>query len=52
MNRIERLQYGMGIPLPVSTQWEILLKAAGLLAPAYAELTRQAAQGQVLSEIP
>jgi len=48
MNRIERLQYGMGIPLPVSTQWEILLKAAGLLAPAYAELTRQAAQGQVL----
>ena len=48
MNRIERLQFGMGIPLPVSTQWEILLKAAGLLAPAHAELTRQAAQGQVL----
>ena len=44
MNRIERLQTGMGIPLPVSTQWEILLKAAGLLAPAHAELTRQAAQ--------
>jgi len=48
MNRIERLQFGMGIPLPVSTQWEILLKAAGLLAPAHAELTRQAAQGHVL----
>jgi hypothetical protein len=48
MNRIERLQLGMGIPLPVSTQWEILLKAAGLLAPVHAELTRQAAQGQVL----
>ena len=48
MNRIERLQTGMGIPLPVSTQWEILLKAAGLLAPAHAELTRQAAQGEVL----
>ena len=48
MNRIERLQFGMGIPLPVSTQWEILLKAAGLLAPAHAELTRQAAQGEVL----
>lgn len=48
MNRIERLQFGMGIPLPVSTQWEVLLKAAGLLAPAHAELTRQAAQGEVL----
>jgi hypothetical protein len=48
MNRIERLQLGMGIPLPVSTQWEILLKAAGLLAPVHAELTRQSAQGQVL----
>jgi hypothetical protein len=48
MNRIERLQFGMGIPLPVSTQWELLLKAAGLLAPVHAELTRQAAQGQVL----
>jgi hypothetical protein len=48
MNRIEKLQAGFGIPLPVSTQWEILLKAAGLLAPAHAELVRQAAQGEVL----
>jgi hypothetical protein len=48
MNRLERLQLAFGIPLPVSTQWEILLKAAGLLTPAYAELTRQAAQGEVL----
>ncbi len=48
MNRIEKLQAGFGIPLPVSTQWEVLLKAAGLLAPAHAELMRQAAQGEVL----
>lgn len=48
MNRIEKLQAGFGIPLPVSTQWEIILKAAGLLAPAHAELTRQAAQGEVM----
>lgn len=48
MNRIEKLQAGFGIPLPVSTQWEIILKAAGLLAPAHAELIRQAAQGEVL----
>ena len=33
---------------PTSTQWELLLKAADLLTPAYAELTRQAAQGEVL----
>jgi len=48
MNRIERLQLAFGIPLPASTQWELLLKAANLLAPAYAELTRHAAQGEVL----
>lgn len=48
MNRIERLQLALGIPLPVSTQWELLLEAAHLLAPAHAELTHQAAQGQVL----
>ena len=48
MNRIERLQLAFGVPLPVSTQWELLLEAAGLLAPAQAELIRQAAQGQVM----
>jgi len=48
MNRIEKLQIGFGIPLPVSTQWEILLEAADLLVPAHAELIRQAAQGEVL----
>jgi hypothetical protein len=48
MNRIEKLQAGFGIPLPVSTQWEILLKAASLLTPTHAELVRQAAQGEVL----
>jgi transposase len=48
MNRIERLQLALGIPLSVSTQWELLLEAAHLLAPAHGELARQAAQGQVL----
>jgi hypothetical protein len=48
MNRIEKLQKGFGIPLPTSTQWEILLEAAGLLLPSAAELVRQAAQGEVL----
>lgn len=48
MNRLERLQLAFGIPLPVSTQWDLLLRAANLLTPAYAELTRHAAQGDVL----
>jgi len=48
MNRIEKLQMGFGIPLPVSTQWELLLEAAGLLMPAHAELVRHAAQGEVI----
>ena len=48
MHRIEKLQQGFRIPLPVSTQWEILLEAAELLLPAYEELVRQAAQGEVI----
>jgi len=48
MHRIQKLQHGFRIPLPVSTQWEILLEAAGLLLPAHVELARQAAQGEVI----
>lgn len=47
-NRIEKLQEGMGIPLPAATQWELVRDAATLLAPAHNELIREAAQGQVL----
>ena len=46
--RLERLQKGMGIPMPSSTQWEISERAADLLMPAHEELIRQAAQGEVL----
>ena len=35
----------MGIPLPASTQWEIVAERADLLRPAFEELIRQAAQG-------
>jgi len=48
MHRIERLQLALGVPLPASTQWELLLEASSVLAPAQAELIRQAAQGQVM----
>lgn len=48
MYRIERLQENLGIPLPASTQWDILERMAELVRPAYEELIRQAAQGDVL----
>jgi hypothetical protein len=47
-NRIEKLERGFGIPLPAATQWEVVARAAGLLAPAHEELVRQAAQGELL----
>ena len=47
-NRLEGLQGNPGIPLPASTQWDMVHATARKLAPAYEELIRQAAQGEVL----
>jgi transposase len=47
-NRIEKLEAALGVPLPATTQWEIVERAARQLEPAYTELKNQAAQGQVL----
>jgi len=47
-NRLQRLQGNCEIPLAASTQWSIVQAAAFLMAPAYQELIRQAAQGDVL----
>jgi transposase len=47
-NRIEKLQDGMGIPLPAATQWDLVQAAAKALAPAHEELLKQAAQASVL----
>jgi transposase len=47
-NREEKLQGSMGIPLPASTQWEIVHAKAEKIEPAFEELIRQAAQGEVL----
>lgn len=47
-NRLEKLEGGMGVPLPASTQWDVLKAAAEAARPAYQELVRQAAQGEVL----
>jgi transposase len=46
--RLDGLQGNLGIPLPASTQWDIVERAAKLVAPAFEELIRQAAQGDVL----
>jgi hypothetical protein len=47
-HRIQRLQQALAIPLPATTQWEVVAQAAPSLAPAFEELVRQAAQGTVL----
>jgi transposase len=47
-HRIEKLQDSLGIPLPASTQWDIVERAVRMLDAPYAELINHAAQGQVL----
>jgi transposase len=47
-NRIAKLQAGMGIPLPATTQWELVRDGAAVLEPVHSELIHQAAQGKVL----
>ncbi len=45
--RLERLVKNFKIPFPTSTQWDIVKKAAIILAIAYEELIRQAAQWDI-----
>jgi len=47
-NRLERLEASLGIPLPASTQWEVVEPAAQAMMPVYTELIREAAKGEVL----
>jgi transposase len=46
--RLEKLEHLLGIPLPASTQWEIVEETAEVIKAAREELIRQAAQGEVL----
>jgi len=46
--RLERLQLQLGMPLPASTQWELVEAASRPIQPALHELIRQAAQGGVM----
>ena len=47
-NRMEKLQGNLGIPLPASTQWDIVEAQAERAEPVFEELVRQAAQGEVV----
>jgi transposase len=47
-NRLEGLEKNLGIPLPAATQCEIMAEIVVPLQPAFAELKRQAAQGEVV----
>jgi hypothetical protein len=47
-HRLDGLQEHLEIPLPASTQWDIVKAVATNLTPAYDELIQQAAQGNVL----
>jgi hypothetical protein len=46
--RLQKLEDLLGIPLPASTQWEIVEETAEVIQTARDELIRQAAQGDVL----
>jgi transposase len=46
--RLESLQEHLGMPLPASTQWDLMAAAWKLLWPVLAELIQQAAQGSVM----
>jgi len=46
--RLEKLQECLGIPLPASTQWEKTETGANLIYPAFDELIRQGAQGDII----
>jgi transposase len=47
-NRLEKLQRNMKLPLPASTQWEVIEDNAPAFEPVFAEFERQAAQGEVV----
>jgi hypothetical protein len=46
--RLEGMQELLGIPMPATTQWELVEETAEVLRPVHEELIRQAAQGEVL----
>jgi len=47
-NRLEGLQADLGIPLPSSTQWDIVEGLAEEIEPVFEEFLRQAADGEIV----
>ncbi len=47
-NRLEKLQENCGVPLPASSQWDIVNESAQTLKPVYTELMWQAAQTGII----
>lgn len=47
-NRLQRLQGSLEIPLPATTQWEIVQDCADTLEPVFEQMVYQAAQGRLL----
>jgi transposase len=47
-HRLEKLEQNLGIPLPASTQWDLVKGACRQLEPAYHAIIDEAAQGEVL----
>ena len=47
-NRLEGLQESLGVPLPASTQWDIVEQVADKIVPAYRKLIEIASQGDVI----
>jgi hypothetical protein len=48
LNRLEKLQESLGIPLPASTQWDVAARNVNIFVPVFLELIRHAAAGKVL----
>jgi len=47
-NRLARLQESVKIPLPASTQWDLVNRSASHFEPVFTELIREAAGGDVI----
>jgi transposase len=48
LHRLGKIQKNLGVPLAASTQWGIIDAAAQVLSPVHDEMTKQAAQGNIL----
>jgi transposase len=47
-HRLQQLQANLGVPVPQSTQWEIVEEVASRIQPVFEALRRQAADGEIL----